>query len=203
MAAKTFARQPMRVKRVYDPIIAGVSMHGILEDQANAPLDEGAVPLDFSLMAGEFTPIQAGPAQIAAFSLERFTDRNGDAKDVDVDRLEIYQPTHIGEFWLEANLLSGAAGAQVDHVLEQVDLGSPVSLNYDPNYLGAGRGGYYFDITTANSILAGLLLITDFRSTRFVPDNEEGYAVPGDTNAVVRAQLSLNTDLYWTGGFTP
>ena len=202
MAAKTYQRFPLRVLRPRDPILGGTSDYAPAED----PVDiEDGFPVAFSgapgASTGELVRVETGGTDwIAGWALEDMTDKNG-VKRAAGTQLEYYQAQSQSQVLVEANLLTGAAGAQVAYVLLATDLGQAVTLVWDPNYLGAGIGGYYFDKGFSGGISAGggVCIIASFTNTRVPSDNEESYSVAGDTDAVVRAYLNPVNFLFSDG----
>ena len=79
---------------------------------------------------------------------------------------------------IEGNLEDGDG----DYPLAPADLSSVYDLRFDANHLGAGLGGWHFDIFDSRHAL-----IHDFRSTYVISNSVESRAEVGDINAIVRA----------------
>lgn len=184
MAAKEYRRFPLRVLRPRDQILGGTSNYYQLADPQ--PFADG---FPMANVGGQLAVAGVG-SPIVAFVLQDSTpaDQSG-------DELETFLANDPSQTWLEGNLLSGLAGQQVPYALLQGDMFADVTLTYDPNYLGAGIAGFYFNVAAPGGGIGavdGMGKIVSFINTRVPPDNEESYSVPGDTNAVVRVQMSQN-----------
>jgi len=188
MPAKTYRRFPLRVLRPRDQILGGTSNW--------YPVGAGGADIFDSFPvkdtgAGLLEIADASQDAIVAFSMQDAQDKNGVALASGTD-IETFLANDPSQTWLEGNLLSGVAGAQIDYVLQQTDLFGQVTFTWDPNYLGAGLGGYYFDVINPGGgvgALDGRGNIVSFINTRVPSNQESSVSVPGDTNAVVRVQL--------------
>jgi hypothetical protein len=190
MAAKTYPRFPLRVLRPRDQILGGTSDYYQIDEEASLIRD--GFPL-WDTGAGQLQAALAGN-EITAFALQDPFDKNG-AVLPSGSEIETFLANDPSQTWLEGNLLSGDEGAQVDHVLAQADLFAEVTLQFDPNYLGAGEPGYYFNVVNPGGgvgAIEGRGRIVSFINTRVLSNEEESRSVPGDTNAVVRVQLYSN-----------
>jgi len=198
MPAKTYRRFPLRVLRPRDQILGGTSNWypigaGGADIFAGFPLKDGAG-------AGLLEIADANTDPIVAFSMQDAQDKNGAALASGTD-IETFLANDPSQTWLEGNLLSGLAGAQIDYVLQQTDLFGEVTFTWDPNYLGAGLGGYYFNVINPGGGVGafnGWGKIVSFINTRVPSNEEESVSVVGDTNAVVRVQLYSNEYLLGT-----
>lgn len=185
MAAKTYPRFPLRVLRPRDQVLGGTSNYYEVSEAASI---EAGFPLQAS--GGQVVRNDGAGAGIIAVALQDAVDKNGVAL-ADGELIETFLANDPSQTWFEGNLMNGGAPA-ADYALLQTDMFAAVTLTFDPNWLGAGLPGYYFDVANPGGGIGadeGNGRIVSFINTRVLSNEEASVSVPGDTNAVVRVQL--------------